>query len=385
MNKALTLIGGAGIGVGLMYFFDHRQGKRRRARVRDKVTHVINKAGEAFEKTSRDLGNRAEGLVAGIGYVASCAEVDDDVLVARVRSKLGRVVSHPRAISVAADHGRVTLAGPVLASEADRLLKSVRAVRGVKVVVSHLEIHASADNVPALQGGRKREGEAFPLLQANWSPTARLLAGAAGGALVAYGIRRRDLAGGAAGLLGVAIVSRAAANVEMARILGLSGRRGVDIRKTINIAAPVEEVFEFWSHHENFPGFMRNVREVRKTGDGRYHWKVAGPAGIVVEWDGRITDLVPNELLAFESLPGALVEQQGIVRFEPITDSDTCVDIRMSYNPPAGALGHLIALLFGSDPKSEIDEDLMRMKSMIETGMLPNDALRKAAAREGRG
>jgi uncharacterized membrane protein len=40
----------------------------------------------------------------------------------------------------------------------------------------------------------------------------------------------------------------------------------------------------------------------------------------------------------------------------------------MSYNPPAGALGHAVATLFGSDPKSAMNEDLVRLKSLLETG-----------------
>jgi hypothetical protein len=33
-----------------------------------------------------------------------------------------------------------------------------------------------------------------------------------------------------------------------------------------------------------------------------------------------------------------------------------------------------VASLFGADPKSEMDDDLMRMKSFIETGHQPRDA-----------
>jgi hypothetical protein len=38
------------------------------------------------------------------------------------------------------------------------------------------------------------------------------------------------------------------------------------------------------------------------------------------------------------------------------------------YNAPAGALGHAVAKLFGADPKSELDDDLVRLKSLIEYG-----------------
>jgi uncharacterized membrane protein len=46
----------------------------------------------------------------------------------------------------------------------------------------------------------------------------------------------------------------------------------------------------------------------------------------------------------------------------------------MSYNPPAGRLGHGVAVAFGADPKTTMDTDLVRMKTLIETGRAPHDA-----------
>lgn len=125
--------------------------------------------------------------------------------------------------------------------------------------------------------------------------------------------------------------------------------------------------------------FMSNVREERKIGEGRYHWVVAGPAGVSVEWDAEIMKLIPDQLIAFKSLEGSAIEQAGLVHLNATSEGDTCVDIKLSYNPPAGAIGHLIAMLFGADPKKEMDEDLMRMKSFIETGQAPHDAASKIA------
>ena len=61
-------------------------------------------------------------------------------------------------------------------------------------------------------------------------------------------------------------------------------------------------------------------------------------------------------------------------------DGTTRVDVQLSYNPPGGALGHLVAKLFGSDPKSEMDQDLARLKTLIETGNFPRDAAKPVAA-----
>jgi uncharacterized membrane protein len=73
------------------------------------------------------------------------------------------------------------------------------------------------------------------------------------------------------------------------------------------------------------------------------------------------------------------VGQAGLTQFSSNPDGSTRVDIKMSYNPPAGVLGHLIAQLFGVDPKQEMDDDLMRMKSFIETGVYPHDAAQHVA------
>ena len=81
-------------------------------------------------------------------------DLTDEVLIDRVRSKIGRVVSHAGAVEVAATDGRVTLSGPVLVSEADKLMRGVRLVRGVKDVENQLEVHEQAGDIPALQGPR---------------------------------------------------------------------------------------------------------------------------------------------------------------------------------------------------------------------------------------
>jgi hypothetical protein len=109
----------------------------------------------------------------------------------RPARELGRVVSHPRAIEVTATQGRVTLSGLILACEIGPLLASVHHVRGVTGVENRLDAHERPDDIPTLQGGTPRTGEAWEFLQTSWSPTARLLAGLAGGALALYGMRRR--------------------------------------------------------------------------------------------------------------------------------------------------------------------------------------------------
>jgi len=94
---------------------------------------------------------------------------------------------------------------------------------------------------------------------------------------------------------------------------------------------------------------------------------VKGPAGSVVEWDAALTDSRRGEVLAWQTEPGADVQNSGQVRFIP-EGKGTRVNVYMSYTPPAGGIRHAIASLFASSPKQEMDEDLARMKEYIETG-----------------
>jgi uncharacterized membrane protein len=300
--------------------------------------------------------------------------------VQRVRSKLGALVSHPSSLDVKAENGRVILSGPILAREVDGLLKRLSSMREAKAVENQMDVHESAQSIPGLQGQppQRKGGEAFDVMQSNWSPSTRFIASSFGAGLALYGARQLSVFGTAVAGFGTAILTRALSNMEFKRLIGFgAGRRGITVHKIINVAAPVEEVFAFWSNYQNFPLFMSNVRDVRRTGVNRSHWVVAGPAGAPVEWDAVLTNYIANQSLGWETAPESAIQHTGIVRFEPNADGSTRLDVRMSYNPVAGALGHAVAALFGADPKNEMDQDLARIKTMIETGTPPHDAARK--------
>jgi hypothetical protein len=217
MNKALTFGAGLGLGTGLMYLLDPDRGRRRRALLRDKGAWALRKTGDCIEVTAHDLRNRAQRIT----HIHSSSEpVDDRIVAERVRSKLGRVVAHPGAIEVNALNGAVTLSGPILVEEMSELLKCVNGVRGVKQVINNLEAHEQADNHPALQGGRERQGAHFEFFQENWSPAARVLAGAAGASLAAYGGVRRDALGAGLGTAGLLLLTRGITNTGIQRLAG---------------------------------------------------------------------------------------------------------------------------------------------------------------------
>jgi uncharacterized membrane protein len=378
--RSVNLILAAGLGALLMYLLDPQQGRRRVSLARDRAVRVATASRRTTDAGLRDLAHRASGLVAQLRSALRPAVPSEEVLVERVRAQLGRWVSHPHAVKVTAAAGRVTVSGPVLESEQRQLLHGVQAVRGVREVENRLEPHRTAGRLPALQGGAAAQGRPrVEFLQENWAPGPRLLALTAGTALAWYGMARRGLGGAVLGAVGAGLAARAATNKDFGRLLGFAqGRRALDIEKTLHIAAPRETVFDIWSKFEDFPRFMSLVEDVRALDDTRSHWVVKGPAGRRFEWDSVITERVRPHLLRWCSEAGSPVQHAGIVRFDE-DRGGTRVTVRLSYNPPGGALGHSLAALLGRDPKREMDVDLMRMKAFIETGVVPRDAAQRAA------
>jgi uncharacterized membrane protein len=279
-------------------------------------------------------------------------------------------VTHPSAIEVHARDGHVLLSGPILQREVRELMRRVSRVAGVRAIENRLDAHATGEGVPALQGAG-RIPPRHVLERDIWPPAWRLIAGAGGLGLGTYGMGRGGLSGGLIALTGGGLLLRAISNRPLSRTVGVSGgRRAIDLRKSLMIQAPIDEVFRFWTHVENFPRFMEHILDVKRTGaDGiRSHWKVRGPGGVSMSWDAEVTRHESNRLFAWKTLPGSTVEHAGQVHFEEVGPSTTRVHVQMTYNPPAGAVGHAVASLLGADPKRRMDDDLVRLKSLLEEG-----------------
>jgi osmotically-inducible protein OsmY len=152
MKKTVAGAGGLGVGAALMYLFDPERGNRRRALLRDKAFHVARATREKLDVKSRDAANRLHGVLARTGSLLTRERVPDAVVAERVRSRIGHVVSHPGSIEIVAQDGRVTLAGPLLTSELDPVLREVERVHGVTAVENKLELHEEPGSVPGLQG-----------------------------------------------------------------------------------------------------------------------------------------------------------------------------------------------------------------------------------------
>lgn len=211
----LAAVGGIAIGAAAMLLLDPQQRSRRWAQVRDQALRLGRSGAGLVGADPGDLGERARGLAARASGLLQRSPPDDAVLVQRVRAALERSLSHPDAIRVTADSGCVSLGGAVLAEELARLFECAASVRGVRrVQEAGLTVHASADEVPELQGGASRSPEPVSL-QVYDTDGPRLAALAGGAALVLYGASRRGLPGLIAATAGLGLALRAARNESL--------------------------------------------------------------------------------------------------------------------------------------------------------------------------
>ena len=221
MHVTLSLVSGASLGAGLMYFFDPDRGRRRRALMRDKGIRWSRKTREFAGSTSRDMQNRAQGMGAALkSWIRPMPRVPDRVLGERVRATIGQCSRHSSAIDVHATDGSVILSGPVLEDEFGAICNAVARIPGVTQIFNRLDRHKSSYDVPALQGPFERKpGSRFALLQSNWSPTARMAAALMGTAALLYGLSQRTVGAGTLAASGLGLLLRSATNREFARLL----------------------------------------------------------------------------------------------------------------------------------------------------------------------
>jgi len=240
VNKQLTAAAAGIAGAGIMYFLDPVFGKRRRALLQEKARHFSKLAGRGMNVVARDSSHRIQGLVGESTHALRTEEVEDDVLVERVRSAMGRAVSHPHSIEVDVTDGWVTLSGPVLAEEQRRLLQCVNKVRGVQFLEDRLEPHQQRGT------GRMPRNE---FMRTNWTPAARAFAALTGMGAILFGAARRNVTG--------ILVAGAGAMLMARGIVRNSGRR-----KSSGGPAKVDEYRRIYPPSRNFNDHLSRTESI---------------------------------------------------------------------------------------------------------------------------
>jgi uncharacterized membrane protein len=214
----------------------------------------------------------------------------------------------------------------------------------------------------------------------NVGRTERLVSGLAAAAVAILGLRRKRLRPVllpiAGSLFSRAVTGRCAVNRALGRnsarkdragpVASVRRGEGIKVERTVVVNRPVEEVYEFWRNFENLPRFMDHLESVTVLDENLSHWVAKAPAGMRVEWDATIHNEIENELIGWRSLPGADVNNAGSVHFTPAGEGRTEVRVVLSYEPPAGRLGAVVAKLLGEEPSKQVDDDLRRFKQVME-------------------
>jgi uncharacterized membrane protein len=235
-----------------------------------------------------------------------------------------------------------------------------------------MESHSEAGRWPEQWDRRHPERRARGRSGRRW------MSAAAGAALVAYGLRTEGKGGAPVTLAGGLLLYRtfagkwpAAPGATLYAPERAQTERATHVERSVTINRPIGDVYRFFRDLENLPSFMQHLRSVRADGR-RSHWVATGPAGMKVEWDAEITGEIENERLAWRSVEGSDVFNEGSVRFDRTPQGrETVVHVSLRYDPPGGRAGAMLAKLFGEEPSQQITEDLRRLKRLLEAGEIP--------------
>lgn len=132
---------------------------------------------------------------------------------------------------------------------------------------------------------------------------------------------------------------------------------------SVVVNAPVHQVYELYSHFNDYPKFMTFVKEVTYLDDRRSHWVVdiAGQHA----WDAVNEDWIADRQIGWRSVDG--LRNSGVVRFEAIGEERTRVAVTVVYEPPAGIVGALgDSAGIGAEFQRRLQHDLDHFASMVE-------------------
>lgn len=227
------------------------------------------------------------------------------------------------------------------------------------------------------QNGGRKNSLARRKHKINVEKKERILSLTGGAFLTVWGVRENSFPGLLGALAGGALMFRGATgysylNEWLGRGEGVEAQENyvVDINTSIEVNQPREELYAYWRNLENLPNFMRHLEKVEQIDDRRSRWTAGFAGGIgKVEWEARITREDENNLVAWESLPEADIENAGEVRFHDAPNgAGTIVETSISYRPPAGDVGDYAAKLLNPGFEKVVRKDLKRFKKYMEKG-----------------
>jgi len=145
--------------------------------------------------------------------------------------------------------------------------------------------------------------------------------------------------------------------------------KNINIMTKLTVNRPRQEVYDFWRKLSNLPLFMEHLKRVDVIDDKRSHWvaKVPGHLG-EIEWDAEVVKEINGELLGWNSLPHASINNAGKVEFRDADENGTEITVLITYRAPFGDVGEGIASLLNPVFQKMITTDVKNFKRYIEAG-----------------
>lgn len=156
---------------------------------------------------------------------------------------------------------------------------------------------------------------------------------------------------------------------SLGKTKGVSHTPAVNIRTSLIVNKPKDEVYAFWRKLENLPLFMKHLSSVTEIDSKHSHWEASLPGNIgKVKWNAEIVKEEEGYMIGWQSIPNSMVNNAGKVTFsEALNGQGTELDVVISYHPPAGELGAGVARLLNPVFEKLIRQDVMNFKEYIET------------------
>jgi uncharacterized membrane protein len=157
------------------------------------------------------------------------------------------------------------------------------------------------------------------------------------------------------------------------------------VHHSVDIDLPVRTVYNQWTQFEDFPLFMRNVKDLRQIDDTHMEWDVS-ISGISRSFVTEITEQTPDQRIAWTTLEGP--HQSGVVTFHALSDTTSRVTLQMDMDSE-GFLEKVAD--WGGYVSDRAKKDLDQFKDFIENrgratgewrGTVERDSMRELHNRE---
>lgn len=214
-------------------------------------------------------------------------------------------------------------------------------------------------------------------LEQNVGRSERILSGVLGSWMLISAFGSNRSIGGRSSRVGIGaylLYRGISGNCPVYTSMGIKTQRSkaIELRASLTVNKPKEEVFRYWRKLENLPIFMEHLKTVREIDNNRSHWEARIPGNIgTIEWDAEITDERQDALIAWQSVENATIYNSGHVSFrETLGGMGTVINVTIIYQPPAGNAGAVTAKLLNPLFEKMVRTDILRFKQVIEFGDL---------------